>query len=223
MLLVLPTFFAIGFCLGYLWPGRQIGEWLVKSRVWIRILVVLQDPPRLIFSLIVAYAAILLALGVIVPGPWVSPGPLLEFASTVVGVIAGQWFTNPARTRDQLAFIAGAGAILFFATLEYDHKLFGNLAKIGGREFSVEFSEKGRSAPINKSGPLFNPGSQNLLESSFSRALVIDATVNALKALPYFIVTDNQYAQLFSGTPSGAEDPLAGMSLRPKNFYFTPV
>jgi hypothetical protein len=94
-------------------------------------------------SVLIAYAAILLTLAVIVPGPWISTGHLLEFASAVVGWIGGGWFRDANRTRDQLAFIASAGAFLFLAALEYDYKLLGSLEKIGGSEFSVEFSNEG--------------------------------------------------------------------------------
>jgi hypothetical protein len=137
MLLTLPTFFALGFAFGYLWPywpgvgqERQTAE--ARALAWRRA---------------GTWSAVLLIVLAVLLLPWPAgmTGRGLAVAGAVVGTLAGRWYRGPNSTRDQLAFIASAGVFPFFAALEYDHKLFGNLAKFGGAGVSVEFANQDRN------------------------------------------------------------------------------
>jgi hypothetical protein len=213
MLMILPGFFALGFCLGYFSPSWRLRE-AQRRPVGERSSYL----PDLLFFVLVGIATVLLGLLAVavfaaLPPPFVAlfgfdhfptpqtwTGYLLGVAGVVVGAMAGAWFKEENGSRDKIIFIAGASAFLFLAALEYDHRLFGNLAKIGGSEFSVEFSTVNIPArsKVPELGPNSAPTGLDYLSSSFSGAAAIDLTVDTLTDLPELIVKDNQYALLFS-------------------------
>ena len=212
MLVVLPACFALGFLIGYVlsrWGSSIVAGWgespaqqasparpdpgeydllsatpptaigAARENSWIWIALAL-------FAL-VAFAAF--ASG------WATSGHLLEFGAVVVGVLAAIWFNDPSGSRDKLIFLAAAGGFLFLAALEYDHKVFGSLAKIGGGGVSVEFSDKGRRGADER--PLI-AASQGYLGKVFPGNSGVTLAIGSLKDLPISIMIDEYYSVLFS-------------------------
>lgn len=170
MLTILPFFFAAGFGVGYY-------------------SVILRNP----LALAVGAIAIVLfafsdALGLAAVG--------LGLAGAVVGALGGRWFRKGG-TRDQLGFLAGAGLFLFLAALEYDNKIFRNLSKIGGSEFSVEFSSQGQAGRSNNTPPVVSVKVDNL-NDVFPGGSGIKYATETLASLPDAMVRDEQYARLFA-------------------------
>jgi hypothetical protein len=132
MLTILPFCFALGFCVGYV-----LSEW--RWRIRLRFRAMLQAVRTIQLEGFGVPLFVIISIGVLIlieeAIRTVTTRQVLEIAAVVVGALATIWFRNEGRTRDQLAFIAGAGALLFLAALEYDNKLFRNLSKIGGNEF----------------------------------------------------------------------------------------
>ncbi len=106
MLIVLPFFFAVGFGVGYIWPG------------WDAVRASPENTARWLLGALIALVAIIVTLAVL-PTPQAFSGELLTLACILVGSLAGNWFKDPTGSRDKLAFLAGAAAFLFLAALEY--------------------------------------------------------------------------------------------------------
>jgi hypothetical protein len=212
MLTLLPIFFALGFCFGFYlpsWRQRETRQGNVE-RDYSR---------RLVLFVLVAYAAVLLTIVAVqalsrlpppvfqlfgfnhfpVPQTWT--GWALAVAAVLVGSLAGEWFKEDHGSRDRILFVAAAGAFLFLAALEYDHKLFEKLAKIGGGGVSVEFSGQANIEPSTNRFTAYAPLRSergDYVSSSFSGASTVDFAVDWLWYLPQFIVFDNAYALLFA-------------------------
>jgi hypothetical protein len=197
MLIFLPAFFAIGFCIGFFLsrgqlPGfRPPGQWREVQTI---------DLLNLVIWGVVAVVLLGTVIGpllsfVDVPALHVPSGRFLLFASVVVGALAGRWFIDPDGSRDKIIFVAGAAGFLFLAALDYDHNVFANLSKIGGSEFSVEFSAQSRSAGTGN--PVASAAQSNS-QAVFPGASEVDLSIGSLVALLKFIVNDEQYAELFS-------------------------
>jgi hypothetical protein len=213
MLIVLPFCFAVGFCIGYFWQDyrprlrlqfRTIQETIRAIRVE------RFGVPLLAIALI---AALFLSEEVV---RVFLVRRVLEIAAVVVGAAAGAWFRSETRTRDQLAFIAGAGALLFLASLEYDNKLFRGLSKIGGGEFSVEFASPGAPGRPNREAPnqAFAAANENYLNAVFPGASKLRYAAGSLVALPKYMLDDERYANLFAGPQTGlSPDQLASPDL----------
>jgi hypothetical protein len=182
MLLFLPACFAAGFCLGYLRLDRE------KFRT---------SPQLVPLALVCVVAAlVVLFLAGTVQSIY---GWLLAFAAVVTGCLAGLWYTDDQedkRARDKLIFIAGAGGLLFLSALEYDHKLFGNLSKIGGSEFSVEFSDKDRHNTQDVRSVV--GASNGYLGKVFPGNSGLKLAIGTLRDLQESIVLDDYYSVLFS-------------------------
>jgi hypothetical protein len=208
MLVLLPGFFALGFCIGYFLPSWRVRE--------------AQRRPTgdghssyfldLVFFTFVAFSVALLAIVTLTvlttprvvsffgpshfPTPQTWTGYLLGISGIVVGAMGGSWFKNEDANRDKIIFVAASGIVLFLAALEYDHKLFGNLSKIGGNEFSVEFSDKGRGPAADVRSVVSS--STGYLGKVFQGNSGLKLAIGTMKDLPDSIVIDNYYANLFS-------------------------
>jgi len=189
MLIVLPFFFAVGFGVGYIWPG------------WDAVRASPENTARWLLGALIALGAIIVTLAVL-PTPQAFSGELLTLACILVGALAGSWFKDPAGSRDKLAFIASAGVFLFLAALEYDHKLFGNLAKFGGAGVSVEFSNQSRSGRADDIPVPTPSGTEDFLGSVFPGASRIDYAIGTLASLSSIIQRDDKYVNLFSNDPT---------------------
>ena len=200
MLTILPFCFALGFCVGYV-----LSEW--RWRIWLRFRAMLQPVRTIQLEGFGVPLFVIISIGVLILIEEliraVTTRQVLEIAAVVIGALATVWFRNEGRTRDQLAFIAGAGALLFLAALEYDNKLFRNLSKIGGSEFSVEFSEETRSS-LNAPAPSAAPADQSYSDVAFPGASGIDYALGVLRDLPQSIVKDERYANLFYDSEHGS-------------------
>jgi hypothetical protein len=206
MLIVLPFSFGVGFCTGYFWQDYRSPLWLQFRTIQERIRAIRLERFGVPLLAIALIAALFLTEEVV---RVFLLQRVLETAAIVVGAAAGVWFKSETRTRDQLAFIAGAGLLLFLAALEYDYKIFRNLSKIGGSEFSVEFTNSSEGAARGP-GPQA-PGNDQGNGQSFPGAFGLDTALEYLKATPAFIAQDEQYADLFSGMPQQLKDPSADM------------
>jgi hypothetical protein len=201
MLIILPFFFALGFAFGYFLD--ELSEFF-RTRVWTRI----EEVPQAIngalpnilnwFAPALAILVLVLTFGFFALPPVITIARLLELAAAVVGALAARWFVDRRGSRDQLAFIAGASAFLFLGALEYDHKLFRNLSKIGGSEFSVEFSAQTGGGNTNDRSTLPVDPAQGFLGLALPGTNAVDLALNHLSLLPKYIVDDERYSALFS-------------------------
>jgi hypothetical protein len=198
MMLFLPACFAAGFCLGYFRPGAErfrASPQLIPLTIVIGTIVI---GIAAFLALFLARSPLAFAGVFLARSPQTVSGWLLAFAGVVVGVLAGVWYTNDRedkRDRDKLIFLAGAGGFLFLSALEYDHKLLGNLAKIGGGGVSVEFSDKGRNSDAR---PLI-AASQKYLGKVFPGNSGVILSISSLEDLPESFKLDELYSILFSG------------------------
>jgi hypothetical protein len=220
MLIALPAWFASGFCLGYLlgrwgsallalWhkpasqeppqfealPRDELGRFVARDRANPNI-----AAPDDSWIWVVLGLVAVVTLAIFASGWPMAGGHLLWIAAMAVGAMGGQWFATNG-TRDQLAFITGAGAFLFLGALEYDHQLFAKLTKFGGSQFSVEFSnDGGRNKLSNAQNPVPTLGSpaDNYLNVVFPGSSGVDLSLGFLMELPNSIVSDEQYANLFT-------------------------
>ena len=208
MLIVLPFFFAVGFGVGYFWDEL---EEFFHSRIWTWVAEIPQAIDGALPNLLNWFAPALTILvvgvtfGLFALPPVITIERLLELATIVVGALAARWFVDRRGSRDQLAFLGGASAFLFLAALEYDHKLFGNLSKIGGSEFSVEFSDEGRAGRSNSQSPVQSTSGtgDDFLNGAFPGGSGTNSAVGYLASLPGTMVRDEKYANLLSA-PSGS-------------------
>jgi hypothetical protein len=195
MLITLPAFLAIGFGLGYLWAASGV-RMIARSNTTGRFTRSVTSHDILVW---LPWAALALVAFAILTAPLTTTGRMLAFAGIVVGALAGDWFQQPTGSRDKLFFLTGAGAFLFLAALEYDNKLFRNLSKIGGSEFSVEFSDMSRNQNNESRSSLPSANAENYSTISFPGASNIDFAISTMIDLPNAIHRDEQYYHLLSG------------------------
>jgi hypothetical protein len=161
-------------------------------------------------AVVLAYAAL---------RPLLSMANILEVSGVIVGVLGGLWFKREGATRDQLVFLTGAVLLLFSSTLEYDHRLFANITKFGGGEFSVEFQSNIANNDSRTVVPPVTP-QQGDLRVLFPGASGLDFAVGSLIALPQNIVNDERYAQFFSTMSSANNDPIVRMPYLTRQFLY---
>ena len=158
MLIVLPFCFATGFCIGYFRRELRSSVWLPMSTFTLREIRSLWVEQFGVPALALALIAVMFLAEELVRTSFFSVSRLLEFAGVIVGALAGVWFKKAERERGtNWSFRAGAVAFLFLGALEYDNKIFRNLSKIGGSEFSVEFSTQGGGNTNDRSMPPIDP------------------------------------------------------------------
>ena len=197
MLIILPFYFATGFCIGYFGRELRSSVWLPVSTFTLREIRRLRLEQFGVPALALAVIAVIFLVEELVRTSFFSVSHILEFAGVIVGALGGVWFKSRARTRDQLVFLAGAAAFLFLGALEYDNRIFRNLSKIGGSEFSVEFSTQGGGNTNDRSTPPIDAG-QGFLGIALPGTNAVELALGHLVLLPRYIVDDEKYSVLFS-------------------------
>ncbi len=101
----------------------------------------------------------------------------------------------PKRVETNCLHLA-SGGFLFLSALEYDNKIFRNLSKIGGSEFSVEFSTQSGEKYSSDSTPIDT--GHDFLAIALPGTTAVELSLNHLVRLPQYIMDDERYSVAFS-------------------------
>jgi len=225
MLVILPAYIAAGFCVGFiagllinhvpaLWKSHIAS--LLKTQITVHLSENKYVRPAVIFLLAVL-VCLLTALIYLIVVRLVSlnslsakddKGQMLGFAGFIFGMIGGVWYPRSDNGRDQLAFIAAGGLLLFIIAMEYDYGTLGHLTKLDAGTVDIEFSTPG-SSWSRQQKPDYTPrvsASEGDFAFAFPGGARITYVIYVLQDLGEAILRDEKYARIFARVPNLAKD-----------------
>jgi hypothetical protein len=239
MLVILPAFIAAGFCLGILFGLfkshalvllRSHAATLLKRQVvdllgrpvpvqysdnkYVRPIVIFLFTFFIALSMTLIYEVIVVRLVSLNSlSAKDDKGQMLEFAGFILGIVAGVWYPRSTNGRDQLAFIAAGGLLLFIIAMEFDHGTLGHLTKLDAGSVDFEFSAA-RGSRSHQEKPDYTPWVSSP-ESNFTFAFPggarISYVIYVLQDLGEAILRDEQYARVFAEAPNLTKDTVGKM------------